>query len=77
MVAITDYNRDSYYGGAMPLDDLLNEVMKIKASGRPATLLSDDRISELNSSSKKANTASKIRSIIAYGLGGKYGDLFY
>jgi DNA-binding CsgD family transcriptional regulator len=61
----------------MSLNDLLNEVMRLKEVGRKSYLLSDkeenDRYS-IKSSSKKPPYVS--RPLAAYGLGNEYGSVY-
>lgn len=76
MVAVTHYKSDSYYGGAMPLDDLLSEVMRMQANGKRATLLSDEQQTNIYNKIKKAGVVG-IRSLVAYGLGSKYGSTYF
>jgi len=61
----------------MSLDDLLNQVMRMKSSGKRALLLSDEeQRSVYNPNIKKYKVLGK-RSLAAYGLGSKYGDAYF
>ena len=64
-------------GGVMSLDDLLNQVMRMKSSGKRALLLSDEEQGSVyNPNIKKYKVLGK-RSLAAYGLGSKYGDAYF
>lgn len=78
MVAITHCKDESYYGGAMPLDDLLEEVKRVKSHGKGAKLLSDEgQGKSYKVSDKKNNLVNSSKSLVAYGLGSKYGDIYF
>ena len=67
-------------GGAMPLHGLLNEIMKKRSSGGKIKLLSDG--DQGGGYSTKTNRirrdkTKKSRSLVAYGLGGKYGTAYF
>lgn len=65
----------------MPLNDLLNEVMRLKAAGKKTKMLSDEA-SEKDYRVSAAIDARKdngqgIKSLIAYGLGSKHGNAYF
>jgi DNA-binding CsgD family transcriptional regulator len=80
MVAITCCKNESYYGVTMLLNGLLNEVMKLKAAGKKAKLLSDEerRVTYNNNSGNITQTShNKPKSLVAYGLGDKHGSAYF
>jgi DNA-binding CsgD family transcriptional regulator len=80
MAAITLCKYESYYGDTMPLNDLLNEVMKLKAAGKKTKLLSDEQkkvIYNTDSANIKKNCPVRVKSLVAYGLGSKYGRAYF
>jgi DNA-binding CsgD family transcriptional regulator len=77
MVAITHCKNESYCGGAMSFDDLLNQVMKMKASGKKLTLLSDEEQKVSYNTGNEKSRLSRTRPLVAYGLGNKYGNTYF
>lgn len=65
----------------MSFDDLLNDIMKRKASGKKIGLLSDedkDCYSNRSSTIKRKPVAvGTVKKLVAYGLGLKYGDIYF
>ena len=61
----------------MSLDDLLNQVMRMKSSGKRAILLGDEEQGSVYNTNIKKNMVFRKRSLIAYGLGSKYGDAYF
>lgn len=70
MVAILN----NYMGIAMLWNDVVREVMRRKVSGKTSGLLSDD---EKIITNKTKNNVIENRALAVYGLGGKYGDLYF
>jgi len=64
----------------MPLNDLLNEVMKMKAAGKKTKLLSDEE-QRVRYNTKSINIGENnhagVKSLVAYGLGDKYGGAYF
>ena len=80
MVAITHCKNESYHGRAMPLNDLLNEVIKVKSFGKRTTFLSDaEQATTYNTDNTltKKNRPPNIRSLVAYSLGNKHGNAYF
>ena len=61
----------------MSLDDLLNQVMRMKSSGKRAILLGDEEQGSVYNINSKKNRVFRKRSLVAYGLGNKYGDAYF
>lgn len=61
----------------MSLDDLLNQVMRMKSSGKRALLLSDEEQGSVYNTNIKKYKVFRKRSLVAYGLGSKYGDAYF
>ncbi|EKD45945.1 MAG: LuxR family regulatory protein [uncultured bacterium] len=61
----------------MSFDDLLNQVMKMKASGKKPILLSDEEQKAAYNTDSKKCRVSGTRSLVAYGLGIKYGNTYF
>ena len=60
----------------MPLNDLLDEVIKMKAEGKKASLLSDREGADYATGSMKKR-AAVARVLAAYSLGRKYGSVYF
>lgn len=60
----------------MSWDDIIKEVMKRKANGQKASLLSDDE-SEISYAKIRKNKLPERRSLAVYGLGAKYGNMYF
>jgi DNA-binding CsgD family transcriptional regulator len=65
----------------MPLGNLLNEIIKMKIDGKKVKLLSDKEDTnysdETNSGPRKNRASTGARSLVAYGLGSKYGSAYF
>lgn len=61
----------------MSLDDLLIEIIKEKASGKRAKLLSDAEQMPNYKTGEKKNKNTKINSLVVYGLGSKYSGTYF
>lgn len=63
----------------MLLSDLLEDMIKMKASGKKIKLLSDGENASYrkNSANSKRNMSVEARSLVAYGLGSKYGSAYF
>lgn len=77
MVAITHCKNESYYGGVMSFDDLLNQVMEMRASGKKPILLSDEEKKAVYNTDAKKRRVFGAKSLVAYGLGNKYGNTYF
>lgn len=61
-------------GIAMLWNDVVQEVMRRKVAGKTSGLLSNDKIITTN---KVKNNVIGGRALAVYGLGAKYGDLYF
>jgi DNA-binding CsgD family transcriptional regulator len=60
----------------MPWDDIVKEVVKRKANGKKASLLSDEEYEAAYVKTNKDRLPQK-RILAAYGLGAKYGKTYF
>ena len=61
----------------MALDDLLAQVLKVKASGKKGTLLSDNKQPTRCTTDTKKHKSKKPRELAMYSLGNKYGRVYF
>lgn len=65
-------------GGIMFWKDVVNEVMKRKANGQKASLLSDEEhVTSCCCVNARKKVLSEKKPLAAYRLGAKYGDIYF